>query len=137
MIVFTGESNLQPSKQRWARVPVGLRVSRACVPRFFLRFPRSRVPVRYFFHVAPRSRVPVFAFLRFYSSPLRLKVARSCRLNYGTMGGGGGDLVSSECCRAPNRSYASQNDVILHGYLWVTKEYIYQRIFILNTNSSF
>ena len=68
--------------QRCSRVPVGLCVPRARVPRFFCRLLRSRAPVRNCFCVPPRSRVPV---LRSYASAvhanlafLLFRVPRSC-----------------------------------------------------------
>ena len=73
--------------QRWARVPVGLGVPCARVPQFFLRVLGSRVPVQNVFFAFPHA----LAFL------FRVPMLMQLRLNYATIGGGGGVLVSSEC----------------------------------------
>ena len=49
-------------EQRWAHVPVGFRVPRARVPRFFLRVPRSCTTCISRYPALLRSRVPGFAF---------------------------------------------------------------------------
>ena len=88
-------------------------------------FPRS---CTIFFSRCPALSRNCFRVPTLLQFTLKVKSGAQLPVKLRYNGGGGGDLVSSECCRAPNRSYASQNDVILHGYLWVTKEYIYQRI---------
>ena len=64
-------------EQRWAHVPVGFRVPRARVPRFFLRVPRSCTTCI--------SRYP--ALLRSYASAVH--PLSGAQLNYGTIGGRG------------------------------------------------